>query len=420
MAQQRPSRARSRPGWLAAPVVGAAAISVASGFSQFAVTAVIGDVAAAFGTPGAGDDPAARIGLTATTLGVALAVVRLASLGALWGTALADRRGRRHVLLASVATGLVLTAVAAAAPGFWVWVALVALARPWLSTVNNVAGVVAAEETSTRDRSWAVALVGGAYGLGAGAVALLRAFLPDGAWRPAVAAAGLGLLALPLLGRLVREPGIWVRHTGDAPAPAVAQPVLGAVPRGERRPVAVVALTAAGMGLATGPGFTYVFVYGERVLGASPDTMSVLVLLAGPTGLAGLLLGRWAADVVGRRPTAIAGMVGTAATVALAYGGGFRALAAGYLLALTTSSAFAPAIGALVAEVFPTGIRSTATGWISAAGVVGAVGGLALYGVLVDLVGGFGPAALLLTIPVALSASLLLLLPETRGHELTP
>jgi hypothetical protein len=32
-------------------------------------------------------------------------------------------------------------------PSFWVYVALVALARPALSTVNVLAGVIAAEET---------------------------------------------------------------------------------------------------------------------------------------------------------------------------------------------------------------------------------------------------------------------------------
>ncbi len=401
-----------RPGWLAPPVLGAAAISVASGFAQFAVTATIGDVAAAFGAPGAGDDPASRIGLTATTLGVALATIRLASLGALPGTALADRLGRRRVLLVAVAVGLVLTATSSAAPGFWAWVALVALARPWLSTVNNVAGVVGAEEVDSRDRSWAVALVGGAYGIGAGIVAVSRGVLPEGSWRIAMALAGIGLLALPALARLVHEPRIWERHRDEAPL------LLGSVPAGWRRPVALLALTAFGMGLATGPGFTYVFVYGERVLGQTPGEMSLLVLGAGPTGLAGLLLGRWAADAVGRRPTAIAGMVGTAATVALTYSGGVPGLAVGYLAGLATSSAFAPATGALIAEVFPTSIRSTATGWIAAVGVLGAVSGLALYGVLVDALGGFGPAALVLAVPVAAASLLFLAVPETRGREL--
>ncbi len=405
--------ARRRPGWLAAPVLGAAAISVASGFSQFAITAVIGDVASAFGAPGAGDDPASQIGLTATTLGVALAAIRLASLGALPGTALADRLGRRRVLLTAVTVGLTLTVLSAAAPTFWTWVLLVALARPWLTTVNNAAGVVGAEETTSRDRSWAVALIGGAYGLGAGAVAVLRGVLPSEAWRPAMAASAIGLVLLPLLSRLIREPTIFLQAEDD-PRPLL----LGAVPRPDRSRLTVLCLLTAGMGLATGPGFTYLFVYGEKVLGATPGEMSILILAAGPTGLVGLLAGRWGADHLGRRPTAAVAMIATALAVAVAYGGSFTGLTVGYLAGLTTSAAFGPPTLALAAEAFVTSVRSTATGWIAAAGVIGAVGGLALFGVLVDALGGFDRAAMAMAVPVVLAAGLFWLVEETRGREL--
>jgi hypothetical protein len=68
------------------------------------------------------------------------------------------------VLVALSVVGLGLTTFAALAPGFWWYVALVALARPALSGVNAVAGVVASEETRTKDRSAAIALVTAAYG----------------------------------------------------------------------------------------------------------------------------------------------------------------------------------------------------------------------------------------------------------------
>lgn len=402
--------ARALPGWLAGPVLGAAGLSIASGFAQFAVTAVVGDVAADFGAPGAGTDPASMIGITGTTLGVALAVIRLASLGALPGTALADRRGRRPVALAAVTIGLLFTLASSLAQSFWMWVVLIALARPWLSTVNGVAGVLGAEETSAKDRSAAIAVVGGAYGLGAGAVAVLRGFLPDGSWRPAIIASVVALVAVPLLARATREPALYER----APD-AVGR--LGSIPVEQRRLLVLVALVTGGMAIATGFGFTYVFVYGERVLGIDPAGMSGIILLAGPTGLAGLALGRVGAERWGRRPTVAAAMLGTVATVALAYSGSQAGLVAGYLLGITTSAAFGPPMGALVAELFPTTTRSTATGWASAAGVLGAVAGLAAFGILVDAVG-FQAGAQLLAIPVVASTGLLLAIPETRGQEL--
>ncbi|MBS3940030.1 MAG: MFS transporter, partial [Actinobacteria bacterium] len=200
---------RGRPAWLTAPVLTVSVLSIAAGVAQFSVTAVIGDVAAAFGEVGAGggNDVASQIGLPATTLGIALALIRLASLLSLPAAALADRFGRRNLLLTLAAIGLTLTSVAALAPGFWWYVALVALARPALSTVNALAGVVAAEETTSKDRSAAIALITAAYGLGAGVVSVARGAWPgEPSFRLVTAFALVPLLLLPLLARKVREP----------------------------------------------------------------------------------------------------------------------------------------------------------------------------------------------------------------------
>ncbi len=403
---------RTRPAWLTAPVVTVAGLSIAAGVAQFSVTAVIGDVAAEFGTPGTGDDLTAQIGLPTTTLGVALALVRLASLASLPAAALADRHGRRRVLLTLAALGLSLTALAALAPSFWIYVALVALARPMMSAVNALAGVVAAEETTSRDRSAAIALVTAAYGIGAGVVSLARTALPgEPSFRVVTAFVLLPLLALPFLARKVREPRIAssAEHVEGLP---------GGVPAEHRRNVAVLALLAGGLALATGPGFTYLFVYGEDVLGASPGFSSLLVLGAGPAGLAGILLGRAGADRFGRRITAATMMALVGVSVAYGYAGTQRDLAIGYLAAIAFSSGFAPPTGALAAELVPTKVRATVAGWMTLAGVLGAVIGLLTFGVLADAAGSFANASRAIGIVVALTAVGFVALPETRGHEL--
>jgi len=404
--------ASRRPAWLTAPVLTVSALSIAAGVAQFGVTAVIGDVAAHFGQVGSGGEVAAQIGLPATTLGVALALVRVSSLASLPIAALADRFGRRSLLLTLAAIGLFLTSAAALAPGFWWYVGLVALARPALSTVNALAGVVAAEEATSRDRSAAIALVTAAYGLGAGVVSVARGALPgEPSFRVVTAFALVPLLLLPLLARTVREPRIAERapHAGGLP---------GHVPRALARPVGLLAVVTGGIALATGPGFTYLFVYGEGVLGASPLFLSVLVLGAGPAGLLGILLGRAGADRLGRRLTGGLMMALTGMSIAVAYAGGVGALAVGYLLAIAFSSGFAPPAGALAAELAPTTYRATVAGWMTTAGVLGAVLGLLSFGVLADLTGGFANAAIAIGIVVALVAALFAGLPETRGHEL--
>ncbi|MEX1164843.1 MAG: MFS transporter [Nitriliruptor sp.] len=403
---------RGRPAWLTAPVLTVAGLSIASGIAQFSVTAVIGDVASAFGTTSGGDDLTAQIGLPTTTIGVALALIRLASLGSLPAAALADRYGRRQVLLTLAAIGLTLTTLAALAPSFWFYIGLVALARPMLSAVNGLAGVVAAEESSARDRSAAIALVTAAYGLGAGIVSLSRTALPgEPSFRVVTAFTLLPLLALPLLARRIREP----RIARDAEH---SQGIPGAIPAGLRVRVLILSALAGSTALATGPGFTYLFVYGEDILGASTGFSSLLVLGAGPAGVIGLLIGRAGADRIGRRVTAGLMMLLTGVGIAYAYSGSTRALAIGYLAAIATSTGFAPPTGALAAELVPTRVRATVAGWVTVAGVLGAVIGLMTFGVLADATGSFASASRIIGIVVALVSVGFVLLPETRGHEL--
>jgi MFS family permease len=401
-----------RPGWLTTPILAVSGLSIGSGIAQFGVTAVIGDVAAAFGEVGNGGDLTAQIGLPATTVGLALALIRLTSLAALPVASVADRQGRQRVLVTLSVIGLGLTTFAALAPGFWWYVALVALARPALSGVNAVAGVVASEETRTKDRSAAIALLTAAYGLGAGLIVVGRAALGDLAtFRIVTAAAIVPLVLMPLIVRGTREPRIARDRLQE-------HGMLGSVPRAHVRSVALLSALSGLIALATGPAFSYLFVYGERVLGMSSGLLALLVILAGPAGLVGILLGRAAADRIGRNLAAGVSMAGTGVAVAWAYGGTETRLAVGYLLAITASSAFAPPTGALGAELVPTRIRATLAGWITFAGVLGAVIGIAGFGVLADATGGFDSAARAIGIVTALSGAGFLLLPETRGIEL--
>jgi MFS family permease len=409
-------------GWHHPAIVAVAATALGSGFAQFAATAALGDIARAFGKEtGVGDSVVAQVGLSGTTLGVGLAIIRLASLGGLPLAALGDRLGRRRVLLGTVAAGLAVTAVAALSPGYWWFVALFALARPLLSATNALDAVVAAEETQTRDRAKAIALVTAGYGIGAGLTALIRGVAGEGlGFRGLFALALVPLAVTPLLARKLEEPDRYqrLRVAADPGTTAVQPRVLGRI-RAELRPrLRLLAVLAFAIGFVTGPANTFLFVYAENALGMSRSATAAMFLVAGPVGLVGLLLGRWGADALGRRRTA----GGTQAVVALAcmltYSGSRPAVAAGYLLGILAASAYGPSFGALSAELFPTSVRATAAGWLLAAGVIGAVAGLVAFGRLADVLASFGGAAVLVAAPVVVVSLLFARLPETRGLEL--
>jgi MFS family permease len=409
--------------WWHAPIMATAGLVVTSGFAQFGVSTTLGDVARSFGRMVAGGNSVAeQLGLSGTVLAGGLAVIRLSSLASLPLAGLADRLGRRRVLLGCSALGLAVTALAAASPNYWWFVALFALARPLLSATNAVAPVMAAEQTQSRDRAKALALITAGYALGAGLTALVRGAAGGHlGWRGVFALVLLPLAALPLLGRRLEEPERYRRLRG-APRPAGAgqpsRPRLGHVPAGLRGRLCLLGVLAAAMSLVTGPANTLLFAYGENALGMSRATTALVVLAAGPVGLAGLAAGRWAADRVGRRWAVGSTQVLVALAAMVTYGGSRAGAVGGYLLAILFGAAYAPGLGALTAELFPTSARATVAGWVTAAGVLGASAGLFLFGRLLDALNGFLPAMATLAVPVILTAPLYARLPETRGLEL--
>lgn len=408
--------------WLQAPVISLAVVVIASGFGQFAATAALGDVARAFGDVTPGTSVAEQAGLSGTMLGLGLAAIRLASLASLPLAGLADRRGRRTIVLGFTAIGLAVTALAALSPTYWWFVALFAVSRPFLSATNAVAQVAAAEHTSAGQRVRAMALVTGGYALGGGLVVVIRGIGGQAVgFRGVFALALVPLALLPVLARHLTEPDRYQIQAAAAPAGPGASsrlPVLDAL-RGERgRRLLALMVVAFAVAFVTGPANSFVFVYLENVLGLSRAVSAVVVVAALPAGLIGLVLGRWAADTIGRRVTAGVALAGIATAGVLTYSGSSGAAIGGYLAAVLAGAAFAPALAALAAELFPTSVRASVAGWLVAVGVVGAAAGLLAFGTLADRLDGFAPAAIFVAAPALAATLVFTRLPETRGLEL--
>ena len=401
--------------WNDRAVVGVAIAAFASGFGQFGVVAALGDVARGFGQVNHGATLADQAGLSGTDLGIGLAVMRRASLGALPLTGLADRFGRRKMLLVTVGVGLALTALAAANPSYWWFVAIFACGRPMLSAMNGLAQVTAAEQTASADRAKAVALIAAGYGAGAGVIAIVHSLASHAiGFRGVFVMALIPLALLPLLWRWIEEPD---RFTVAAAGSEHPYPVLDAVARPFRRRLVVIVALAFAVSVITGPANSFVFLFAQNFLHQRGTVTAAMVVGAGVAGLAGLLAGRWLADRVGRRLTGALAMVTVALFATLTYTGSARALLAGYILGVFAASVFAPAAGSLVNELFPTPVRASVAGWSLAAGGVGAVTRPVTFGAVTGSGHRFAVAGLVTFLPPALIMVLFWLLPETRGRE---
>ena len=401
--------------WNDRAVVGVAVAAFASGFGQFGVVAALGNVARGFGQAGPGATLVAQAGVSGTGLGIGLAIIRLASLGALPVIGLADRFGRRRMLLATVGAGLALTALAAASPAYWWFVAIFACGRPLLAATNGLAQVTAAEETASADRAKAVALIAAGYGTGAGVIAVVHSLAAGTlGFRGVFVLALVPLALLPLLRRWIEEPD---RFTVAAAGPEHPVPVLDAVARPFRRRLAVIVVLGFAVSVITGPANSFVFLFAQNFLRQPGIVTAGMVAGAGVSGLAGLLAGRWLADRAGRRRTGALAMVAVALLAIWTYSGSALALVAGYILGVFAASVFAPAAGSLLNELFPTSVRASAAGWSLAAGVLGAVAGLVAFGSVAGDGHQFTLAGLVTFLPAAMVMALFWLLPETRGRE---
>jgi len=401
--------------WNDRAVVGVAIAAFASGFGQFGVVAALGDVARGFGQVSHGATFSDQAGLSGTDLGIGLAVIRLASLGALPIIGLADRFGRRMTLLVTVGAGLAMTVLAAASPSYWWFVAIFACGRPLLSATNGLAQVTAAEQTASADRAKAVALIAAGFGTGAGVIAIVHSLASHAiGFRGVFVLALVPLALLPLLWRWIEEPD---RFTVAAAGSEHPIPVFDAVARPFRRRLLVIVVLSFAVSVITGPTNSFVFLFAQNFLHQRGIVTAGMVVGGGVAGLAGLLAGRWLADRVGRRLTGALAMVSVALFATLTYAGSASALLAGYILGVFAGSVFAPAAGALVNELFPTSVRASVAGWYSAAGVLGAVTGLVAFGAVADAEHLFAVAGLVIFLPAALAMVLFWLLPETRGRE---
>jgi len=403
--------------WKSAGIIAIAVMALASGFGQFGVVSALGDVAKSFGhVKVQGTTIADEAGLSGTLLGVGLAILRIASMFGMPLASLADRFGRRTILLSTCTIGLLLTIVAAFSPSYWIFVAIFALGRPFLSATNAVAQVGAAEESDSHNRTKAVALVVAGYGIGAGLTAVINGLASKTlGFRGLFAMAVIPLILVIIIAPKVSETGLFKNEV----AGKAERPKFASVPRPLIKRLLLVSTIVLCISIVTGPANSFAFLYAQNILKISGKLIALMVTLAGLTGLLGLVVGRFLADRVGRRLASYLAMTGLILAAVLIYAGGKTALFTGYELEIFATAAFGPAGGAFSNELFPTKARAAVAGWGIIASVVGAVIGLVVFGSVADIGRRFSLGAEVTFLPMLLASFLLFLLPETRGKELT-
>ena len=360
-----------------------------------------------------------------TAQGNVLAVVRVGVLLALATVALADRHGRRRLLLASGVGSCVVTAVGAVSPGLWFLGATQLVARGLSTALGILIVILAAEEMPARSRAWAMSVLVLCAGLGSGmAVWVLPvADLHIAAWRTVYLVPLAGVAVMVWAGRRLPESRRFEAASAALPtperAPVDSRADAEAAARRRRR----LALLAASaflilMFAAPASGLRNDFLKDEREFSAVTISLFTLVTNT-PIGI-GILAGGYLADRRGRRPVGAAGLVLGAVLVAWGY---FTDGAALWTLTLAGGVLGAMAVPALAVygpELFGTYRRGRSNGIITTVGVMGSALGNLVAGRLSDALDGrLAPALALLAVgPLIVAVLVMWKYPETAGQEL--
>lgn len=312
-------------------------------------------------------------GVSDTGFGIAGAVVRAGIIIALPLAALADRVGRQRIMRIVAWAAPLICALGAFAPSFPALVATQAVGRPLGLTLDFLIAVVVAEEMPRNSRAYAISVMAMASGLGAGiaVMALPLADLGPDAWRLVYL---VTLVWLAVAVDIVRRLPETIRFE---------RPHVVAPPMVWRR-FAILAIVAVCVNFFVAPASFFQNRYLREVRGFDASAIAVFTLVTATPAALGLVVGGRLADVRGRRHL-IAVAIPVASLLVLvsfvvagppmwfsAFGGGF---VGGIAL---------PALAVYRAELFPTGNRGRAAGLLTAAALLGGIGGLLIVGRLLE------------------------------------
>ena len=348
-----------------------------------------------------------------------LAVVYFGALPAMFLTRYADRIGRRRMLVWSVMGYTIFSGLTALAPNPAAYSSLQFCQQVFLVAEGALVWTMAAEELPAKARGLGFGILGMLIALGTGTAAILYGGIFESfheGWRWMYVVGVPPLLAVAVLRRNLPESHRF-EAAKDGGRLAERWQQIFAPPYG--RWLVLVVITTCLLQFATQAGaFAIDFLQTDR--GISTGLANFMLVMAGLPGIPIMVVAGSLSDRFGRR------VVGCGFGLASMVGGlGFFWLPGGFPVLLVCMSVMLigtlgsfPVLSTFVTELFPTGLRSSATSWSGTATVLGRTVSLGLGAILLQFVNQSWTATLLgggTLIGIVLVAAAF---PDTHGKEL--
>ena len=350
--------------------------------------------------------------------------MRLGALPAFFLAVVADRIGRRRVLLLTIVAYTLLTGATAFAPDARSFVALQFLARTFAVAEVLLAYVVVSEELDPDVRGWGIGALGALSACGHGLALLAFStvdIIPMG-WRALYLLGLPPLVVIAWLRRSLPETARFERQQG---AQAERATLAGAI-----RPVIQLVRMYPGRFVAIGfvifllnfaensAGF-FGPKYFQEEHGWTPGQFAMMGFFGGFLGIFGsTIAGRWS-DRHGRRIVAIIFLAAHPLFVIGYYNAAGVFLAPLWIFSVFSGIGSGVVLGTFGNEIFPTSYRSTSSGARMVLGTLGGVLGLLVESALYGQLGSHWTAITWLAV-LALLAPLIVaaFFPETSGRTL--
>jgi len=327
---------------------------------------------------------------------------------------IADKRGRRKLLLGSAVCACVLASLTALVPTFWAYAMVQAVFRGLATAMALLIGIVAVEESPSGSRAFVVSVISLCGGLGSGMVvwAVPLADTGVGGWRWIYVLALIGLIPIALMWRHIPE-------TARFEAAQERRSSAGSVDRGQLiGRLAMLGATAFLFTMFAAPASTLNTDYLTSVHEFSATRVSLFKLVTStPIGL-GVVAAGWIADRHGRKAIGAFGVLAGAVLTMVEYNTSGASLWLFGIAGTVLGGAVVPTLGVYGPELFGTVRRGKANGFISMIGVAGSVTGLFLGGWLLDKYDYGVTFQVLLIGPIIVAGLVLFVFPETAQRSL--
>ncbi len=356
-----------------------------------------------------------QFGSNETQQGRALAFIRADIIFTMLLVALADRVGRRRMLLVCAIVSPFLTACTSLATSLPMFAGIQIIARSTVTATAILLSVMGVEQLAAANRGWASSVLVGAAAMGTALLFIPVRFADSspGFWRVMFLPPLVGVLAVLVAKKYITESRRFTdledrRRRGVANARVSAH---------WKRLVVIFAALFL-MGIFTTPARQFMNDFLRKERGFTSAQLSNFGVLTNLPGTLGVLFGGAISDRKGRRFTIGIGLLG----YGLASSMMFRSTGSmlwGAAMVGSLFGAFAlPALSIFVAELFPTSMRSLASGISVGSNRVGSFTGLLLTGYLSDRFK-IGPTLSIMAISIVCGALVVLFaLPEPAGKEL--